>query len=318
MKVSVIIPAYNAQRWLPETLESVAGQDFPEMEVIIVDDGSTDDTAALVTQNWPQHTLIRTENWGVSHARNTGTAAATGEYIQYLDADDLLMPGKISRQVAMLLAHPEADVVYSNWQYLEQTATGEFKLGDTVARAIEDVSPDSQIAFFTGMWCPTGAYLYRRPFLHKVGEWKSWLPVIQDARFAWDCARANASWVHDVEASVLYRKHLTGSVSTKSKLAFQKDCRANTEDVHRLWAEEGTLNGGRLQAVITNYYNLTRAMFPLDEKVFDEIWQALHELAPDFRPPGAVFSVLDTFLGHRNAERVAQWYRQAKRLIASP
>ena len=106
MRVSVIIPAYNAERWLPETLASVAAQEWPDLEVIVVDDGSTDGTAAFVEQAYPQWTLHRSENRGVSHARNLGTQLANGEFVQYLDADDILQPGKLARQVALLQAIP--------------------------------------------------------------------------------------------------------------------------------------------------------------------------------------------------------------------
>ncbi|MDB6139805.1 MAG: glycosyl transferase family 2, partial [Verrucomicrobiaceae bacterium] len=214
--LSVVIPAYNAERWLPETLESVASQDWPNLEVIVVDDGSTDGTAALVTNRWPAIRLIRTENKGVSHARNAGMAAATGELIQFLDADDLLSPGKLARHAKMLCGNHNADAVYSNWQRLTEGKDGTFAAAETVERTLDDVHPDPQVAFFSSLWCPTGAYLYRRAFLQASSvQWSPALPVIQDVRFVIDCARAGARWLHDPEISVLYRQHQGGSISTR-------------------------------------------------------------------------------------------------------
>ncbi len=315
MKVSVVIPAYNAERWLPETLESVAAQNMDDMEVIIVDDGSTDGTAAYVERQWPQFKLTRTANQGVSHARNLGTSLATGDFVQHLDADDVLMPGKISRQAQLLAAEPDVDVVYSNWQRLKQRADGEFERGDRVERTIASVNADPQLAFFSTMWCPTGAYLYRREFLSKAGEWKAWLPVVQDARFAWDCARAGARWSHDPHIGVLYRQHREGSISTRSRLAFLKDCWANTRDMEGIWNAEGSLQGERREAVLNTCRSLARSFYEADRILFEEVHAHLLELDPCFRPEGVLFPLLSSLLGYRNAEGIALCCRRLKRRL---
>src|SRR5438105_429631 len=97
--VSVVIPCHNASRWIRETLASVVAQNHDGLQIIVVDDGSTDDSAAIVDREFSDATLIRTPNRGASHARNTGTEAAFGDFIQYLDADDLLAPGKLAAQI---------------------------------------------------------------------------------------------------------------------------------------------------------------------------------------------------------------------------
>ncbi len=312
VKASVIIPAYNAGRWLPETLQSVAIQGYPDTEVIIVDDGSTDNTAGYVAQTWPKYTLIRTENKGVSHARNLGASSATGDFIQFLDADDILVPGKLVRQVQMLVAQPGTDIVYSNWQRLEEKEDGQFILGEKIERTIEEIDTDPEVAFFSSMWGPTGSYLYRREFLRKVGEWKTWLPVVQDARFAWDCARAGARWAHDQHIGVLYRQHRSGSVSTRSKLAFLKDSWANSQDMTRIWSLEGSLQGLRKAAVLKSYHHLARGFFEVDKALFDESWAKLLKLDPKFRPAGTVLPMLTFLFGPHQAERIALCYRRLK------
>src|SRR5438105_1387389 len=131
-QVSIIIPCYNVSRWIRETLKSaVAGQSM-ELEVIVVDDGSTDDSAAIVEREFAQAKLIRTPNRGASHARDTGTQAASGDYIQYLDADDLLAPGKIAVQLRAL-EESGAEVAYGDWQRLIPRGV-EFTRGAVVAR----------------------------------------------------------------------------------------------------------------------------------------------------------------------------------------
>ena len=313
--VSVIIPAYNAERWLPETLQSVAAQNVRDMEVIIVDDGSTDHTAAYVEGQWPQFKLVRTANKGVSHARNLGTSLATGEFVQHLDADDVLTPGKIVREMQMLIAQPDSDVIYSNWQRLMQRTDGSFEHGDKVERTIGQVHSDPQLAFFSTMWCPTGAYLYRREFLRRAGDWKPWLPVVQDARFAWDCARAGARWIHDPHIGVLYRQHRVGSISTRNRLAFLQDCWANTLDIERVWDAECSLHGERREAIFNTCRNLARGLYEVDKPLFEAVYAHLLELDPHFRPEGVILPLLSSLLGYRNAEGLALCCRRAKRLV---
>jgi glycosyltransferase involved in cell wall biosynthesis len=313
--VSVIIPAYNAIRWLQETLASVAAQSGVDFEVIIVDDGSTDATATYVAANWPQFQLVRSTNRGVSHARNLGTAEAQGDLIQYLDADDLLFPGKLQRQVALFETHPEVDVIYSNWQRLNESADGQFVLGEVVCRAIEDIHPDPEIAFFATLWCPTGGYLYRRAFLDQVLPWKEWLPVVQDARFAWDAAAAGARWLHDPTPSVLYRQHRSGSVSTQNRLAFLLDCLANVEDIRRHWEAKHPLTPDQRQAILSGYESAMRGLFAIDLNAFHRAYQQLLAFDPGYQPSHPGLRRLSKFLGYENAERIAQAWRQLKSVV---
>lgn len=99
--VSVVIPAYNAALWIAETLESVLAQTFQDFEVIVVDDGSTDDTAAVVAR-FARVRCIRTPNGGQASARNVGIRAAQGEYVAFVDADDLWSPDKLWLQTDLL------------------------------------------------------------------------------------------------------------------------------------------------------------------------------------------------------------------------
>ncbi len=113
-KVSIIIPAYNSMRYLPETLESVFQQAFYDYEIIIVDDGSHDGIRDWAKQiRDPRVTVLFQSNAGSAAARNTGIRHARGEYIAFLDADDLWDPTKLSKQVRLLDEDPKAGLVYS-------------------------------------------------------------------------------------------------------------------------------------------------------------------------------------------------------------
>lgn len=121
-KVSVIITAYNLIEYLPETIDNLFQQTFTDFEVIIVNDGSTDNTAEWVKQlTDPRVRLISQENMGLSGASNTGVINAQGEYITFLDADDLWEATKLEQQVAILDNHPEVGVVYTWVTYMNES-----------------------------------------------------------------------------------------------------------------------------------------------------------------------------------------------------
>ena len=104
--VSVIIPVYNGARYLREALESVFAQTYRPIEVIVIDDGSADDSG-VIAQSFPEVRYIRQTNQGVAAARNNGIEAARGEFFAFLDQDDLWTPEKLKVQIVHLLRNPE-------------------------------------------------------------------------------------------------------------------------------------------------------------------------------------------------------------------
>lgn len=108
--VSVILPVYNGAQYLADTLDSIFAQDYRPFEVIVVDDGSTDDSAKIA-QSYQQIRYIYQENQGVPVARNAGIAAAQGEFVAFSDQDDLWISHKLSLQMEYLLQHPEVQYV---------------------------------------------------------------------------------------------------------------------------------------------------------------------------------------------------------------
>ncbi|HFD31629.1 MAG TPA: glycosyltransferase family 2 protein [Gammaproteobacteria bacterium] len=115
IKVSVIIPTYNRSKYIAETLESVFNQSFKNYEIIIINDGSTDDTEKILEPYRDRIIYKKIKNQGVAFARNEGMKLARGKYIAYLDDDDLYLPWKLEVQVAILEKHPDIALTYTEF-----------------------------------------------------------------------------------------------------------------------------------------------------------------------------------------------------------
>jgi glycosyltransferase involved in cell wall biosynthesis len=115
VRVSVVIPTYNCAGYLTEAIHSVLEQTTPAFEIIVVDDGSTDDTAAIVAGLGDRVTYLQQANAGVAAARNAGLRRATGDVIAFLDADDFWAPDKLATQLVVLDRCPEVDLVCSDF-----------------------------------------------------------------------------------------------------------------------------------------------------------------------------------------------------------
>jgi glycosyltransferase involved in cell wall biosynthesis len=308
-RTSIVIPCFNAADHIADTLSSVVAQSYPNLEVIVVDDHSTDGSVQTIEQEFPSVRLLRSTSHGASAARNLGSELSTGAYLQYLDADDLLAPGKLDTQVRAL-EESGADVAYGDWQRLEQRR-GQPEKGDIVS----PILTDPEIDLFTDVWSPPAAYLFRRSVVERVGGWREELPVIQDARFVLDCALQGGTFVRCDGVMALYRVHTTGSLSTRDPQAFVRDCLHNALQIESWWRGHGGLDRRRTDALVQTYGYVTRASFETDRETFDAAYSALRALRPRYRPASpATLRLAATVLGYPRAERVALWYRRAKSL----
>jgi glycosyltransferase involved in cell wall biosynthesis len=177
--VSVIIPALNAGATLGRALDSVALQTYPHWEAIVIDDGSSDDTAALVERRGdPRCRLIRrSTRGGPSQARNEGIAAARGEVIALLDADDEWLPEKLARQVAALAQHPDAALVVCDMHAVHEDGSA----GTSVfTRQAPSAGPEAWKALLASSFIGTSAVLAPRTLLQELGGFDAGLAVGED------------------------------------------------------------------------------------------------------------------------------------------
>ena len=125
--VAVIIPAYNGQRYIEETLQSVLNQTLQPREIVVVDDGSTDNTVSIVRRFAPRVALVTRQRTGVSAARNYGASITDAEWLTFLDQDDLWEPKNLERQMAAIAASPEAGACYADRRILANQPDGSFR-----------------------------------------------------------------------------------------------------------------------------------------------------------------------------------------------
>lgn len=202
--VSVIIPTYNRSALLREAIQSVADQQYRPIECIVVDDGSRDDTKQVVEQlqqlnsnNFILKYLVQT-NQGAQVARNTGTAASTGEYIQYLDSDDLLFPGKLAAQVQYLNEHSSCDGVFGDWR------KGSREQYEFIKGYVTD---DMISQMLTGRCIHTLSFLMRRSIVLKTGDWDPAIRRNQEIDFHVRGLLAGATFEYQPFDTGLWRIH---------------------------------------------------------------------------------------------------------------
>lgn len=162
--VSVLITAYNAENYLAEAIESALGQTYPNVEVVVVDDGSDDGTWDVV-QRYPQLKAVRQERGGIGAARNVAVAMATGDFLTFLDADDRFPPDKLEIQLREFEADPSLEAVYGHVR--------EFVSPDLSPEEAARIRPavDYHESHLSGVM------VIRRAAFDRVGAWKVGLKV---------------------------------------------------------------------------------------------------------------------------------------------
>ena len=317
--VSVVVPCFNAARTLGDTLDSVLHQSFAKYEIIVVDDGSSDGSAAIIKSFGNSVRAQFGPNLGASAARNSGTALARGEFIQYVDADDMLGPTAIERRVAML-EKSGADVAYADWQRFAICPNGARRDGEIIARLMEEINADPEIACATAFWAPPVALLYRRRIVEKIGAWNERLPVIQDARFLFDAARVGARFVRVEGVSAFYRV-AEGTLSRRGDCKFALDVYRNGCEIQALWKSDGPLSAAREGALAGVFDYAARELFRFGRPEFEDAVTRFKSLsARRLGYPELAYN-LSLIMGHtaactvlNNAARIWRPIRRALRL----
>lgn len=303
--VSVVVPCFNAERWIGETLSSVLSQTYAPLEILVVDDGSTDSSVERVRAYETSGVrLIRQENRGAAAARNAGFAASRGAYIQFLDADDLLGARKIELQVARLLEE-RSGIACGPWARFSGSP------GD--AKPAPDFSWRDQdpLTWLVGAWEAGGGMLYPamwlapRETVNAAGPWKEYLTLNDDGEFFTRALLASEKVVFVPEAESYYRSNVAGSLSgRKSRRAWESQflvfalCEAyvrEREDSVRVRA-----------ACATVWQGIAHAAYPYAPDIANHALGRARALGGARRRPegGPAFRAVSRLLGWKAARRL--------------
>src|SRR5262249_54851424 len=255
--ISVIVPCYNGERTLAATIASALDQDV-DKEVIVINDGSTDGSAEIMKEFGDRIRSLSTPNRGVSAARQIGTKLAQGEYIQYLDSDDLLAPATLGARLEAS-ATSNADVVHTDWQKLECGPDGSFILADIIRPDLAAIERDAEAATATSeFWAPPAALLYRREIVERIGGWPVGLPVVEDARYLFEAAWHKARFIYIPGVGAHYRVS-PDSLSRQNPGRFIACCARNTLEIETIWRRQGTLAPSRVDALTRMWAHVATA-----------------------------------------------------------
>lgn len=324
--VSVVVPVYQAAPVIASTMASVCDQtlDPALLEIVLVDDGSTDEgveiaVAALAARGRRAMVLRHESPEGPSAARNRGWRASSGEWIQFLDADDLLAAGKCQTQWDVARhADPGVAVVFSAWARLQGGASAPGrttrKTQTTVPRVGDDpvmdlLRPDN---FFQ-----VGSYLIRRRVLEQVHGFNEALWLVEDVDLLLRVAMQGGAFERaGSQTPLFWYREQPGSLSRRDEGRFIDACLRNTRLAEAFWRDADGLTERRRRFLAGAYGQAARYLAEHDRAAFDDVVTHMHTLDPAYVPEApAALRRLTRLVGYRAAERLAVRYRQAKRAV---
>jgi glycosyltransferase involved in cell wall biosynthesis len=317
MLVSILIPCYNAERWVGQAIESALAQTWSEKEVIVVNDGSRDGSLEVIKSFGARILWETGPNRGGNVARNRLLELARGEWLQYLDADDYLLPPKIERQVAFLREHPACDVVYSpvlrvNWS--------ENKVEQEISPIREPHDPWILLARW---WLPqTGGPLWRRQALIDVGGWKPDQPCCQEHELYLRLLQAGAEFCYFDECHAAYRHWSQSETVSKRNHGELRRRRLEIKERMEVFLKSrGELTAPRLHALNQARFEIARGAWLEDPAEARQIVNLIKRRQPGFvpEPPAARgrYRLLYQMLGFSAAERIAAFRRSLTGRTAS-
>lgn len=209
--VSILIPAFNAGPWIRQCVESALAQTYSAKEVIVADDGSTDDTLETLRAFGGRIRIVKGDHAGGNAARNRLLEIAAGEWLQYLDADDYLLPGKIAAQMRRANEIPDLDIVYSPVILRDENNGSERLLAMSEAA-------DLPLHYIRWGALNTNGFLWRRTAVIDAGGWKPDQAACQEHELLLRTIEAGCRFSLVNEPGAIYRFHREASVSRKNPL----------------------------------------------------------------------------------------------------
>jgi glycosyltransferase involved in cell wall biosynthesis len=306
--VSIIIPCFNAEKWVAEAIQSCLDQTHQPIEVIVIDDGSSDRSLEVIKSFGNKIRWETGPNRGGNAARNRGFALSKGDFIQFLDADDYLLPEKIARQAACL-EETDADVVYEDWQRMQENTDGtKFFHPTEVSGKHSDI-----LETLLGGWAPPPcAFLFKRRVVEAVGGWNEKLTSAQDWELQIRAALAGFHYTYLPGCNSVYRRPATATVSTRDKRSYHNNVAQVLQATEVEFRKRDRLNEKYRAAMAQLYFKMARSDYYVEDRhEFDRLLGEARRLSPSFacRMPWKYRAMLRVF-GVEMAERICSTKRR--------
>lgn len=309
--VSILIPCHNAEEWLAETIESALAQTWKNIEIIVVDDGSTDNSLAIARQYQSNRIkVIHQTNCGQSASENHAYQEAQGDFIEYLDADDLLAPDKIERQIQLLGDVNSNFVAAGEWARFYQTPQEAQFIPQPVWA---DMSPvDWLVCLWEGHYMMHGAaWLIPRNIAEKAGAWNEQLSLINDFDYFSRVVLASQGVRFCWGAKTYYRSGNTNSLSgSKSLQAWNSAFLSLEAGTRNLLAKENSPRTRRVCATV--FQRFIYEVYPDCPNLRTKAAAKVEEWGGSDEEPmgGKRFQQLSRVLGWQRAKRIQKFLYQ--------
>lgn len=307
--VSVVIPCYNRRKFTSEAIESAIDQKDVEVEIIVVDDGSTDDTCEFLQKHYPKVRLFQELHNGAGAARNRGLNAANGRYVKFLDSDDLLAPESLRKQVNFLNQNG-ADICYGDWEFFGNLDSPE--VGNNPLRIMGQ--PDDIIVALLGSWWgPPSMYLIRSEFLHNQHvSWDESLQRNQDMDFILNIAINDARFSYMPGIVTEKRVHDQGMIMNSGPDIYGLHCEIIADKVFAYLLKHNKITEARKQAVADLYWHASRLLRRGSVTDYERVIHKIKSLYPRFVPrcptyAGPKMKLAVKFLGMKGTERLTDF-----------
>jgi glycosyltransferase involved in cell wall biosynthesis len=311
--VSVIIPAYNAEKYIGQTLQSVLDQTYGNLEVIVVNDGSKDGTEEVVRSfGDPRIRYIPQPNQGCSGAKNTGLLASTGDFIQYLDADDLLSRDKIEEQVSVLNGKGYAIAVCRTIGFAEDPSDpANAEIDTRFLRSTSDA-----LGFVLDLYGANGAvgmiqpnaFLLPRPLAQKIGGWDLSISPSPDEDGEYFCrAMLGASEICFTPAGLNYYRRPPGQANSLSRQFSPNHARGGLKSLLRITGHlVAREDSQRVKEVMARRFAAFIYQYSTHDDLVREAIEEIQRLGNNKIPAegGRNFKLLAKLVGFDNAMRI--------------
>ncbi len=314
--VSILIPLYNSEKYISETIQSCLNQTYKNTEIIIVDDGSVDNSLSIAknfTKTYKNIYVFSQKNQGAPAARNKAFELSKGEYIQYLDADDLLSENKIEEQLK-LLKNQKNCISSCSWQYFIR------KPGDIIKKKQKiDKSYKNPIDWLTDSWSGKGMglihnWLTPRSLINKAGKWNEQLKINQDGEFFCRVLINANKILYSNKASVYYRK-TENSVSKTYTYETLKSMLFSYKLYVKHLSPYIKNNPKLKKASASNFSYFYTFVFPEYNDLLKQAEKNINTLGFKKFPltGGMYFKILSFFVGVKNAAKLRFFINNTKR-----